>query len=125
MSFLERIGLVETVEQERDRLAQSPEGSINHALSKLPITIPEWPKDLLLELPWAATERSTHRVVVVPIDFRRDSRPQGEEETTLRQRHSGSWACAVVASDHPSYPVGGYRIIVSAAELARGRKVTV
>lgn len=106
MSFLERIGFVETVEQERTRLAEAPEGLNNQQLSKLPITITECPKDLLIELPWQATERGDHRVVVVPIEYRRDARPEGEEGTTPRQRHSGSWTCAVVASDHPSYPAG-------------------
>ena len=67
MSFLEKIGFVETAEQEAQRLAQSPEGSANHELSKLPVTIEQWPQDLLIELPWHATERgSGHRVVVVP-----------------------------------------------------------
>ncbi|MEU6261868.1 hypothetical protein [Saccharopolyspora shandongensis] len=101
----------------------TPEGSINHELSKLPVTIQEWPQDLLIELPWQATERSGHRVVVVPIEFRRDSRPEGEEKALLRKRHSGHWACAVVSSDHPSYPVGGRRLSISAAELARGKRI--
>ncbi|ELP66282.1 hypothetical protein ACOT81_38670 [Streptomyces sp. WI04-05B] len=125
MSFLSRIGLIETEEQERARLAQAPEGSINHYLSTLPVTIEEWPKDLLVELPWEPprTDRP-YRVVVVPIEFRKDALPEGVEEEPLpRKLHSGSWTCAVVFSDHPSYPVGGYRIVVSAAEIARGRKV--
>ncbi|MCM2392624.1 hypothetical protein [Streptomyces albipurpureus] len=125
MSFLSSIGFIETEEQERARLAQAPEGSLNHYLSTLPLTINEWPKDLLVELPWQQprTDRA-YRVVVVPIEFRKDTLPEGVEEEPLpRKRHSGSWMCAVVFSDHPSYPVGGFRIDLPAAEIARGRKV--
>ncbi|MFD4577411.1 hypothetical protein ACFWNK_34095 [Streptomyces sp. NPDC058417] len=125
MSFLSSIGLIETEQQERARLAQAPEGSTNHYLSTLPVTIEEWPKDLLIELPWEPprTDRP-YRVVVVPIEFRKDLLPEGVEEEPLpRKRHSGSWTCAVVFSDHPIYPVGGFRIDVPAAEIARCRKV--
>ncbi|WP_424862973.1 hypothetical protein [Streptomyces sp. MMS24-I29] len=124
MSFLSRIGFIETAEQEQARLAQAPEGSINHYLSTMPVTIEGWPKDLVVELPWQQprTDQS-YRVVVVPIEFRKDP-PEGVEEEPLpRKRHSGSWTCAVVYSNHPSYPVGGYRIVVPAAELARGRRI--
>lgn len=135
MSFLEKIGFIETAEQERQRLAQSPEGSINHELSTLPVTIESWPQDLLIELPWQATEHGDHRVVVVPIEFRGESRPEGtarragtagpedDAEAPPRKRHSGWWACAVVASDHPSYPVGGHQLSIPAAELARGKRI--
>ncbi|WP_405749276.1 hypothetical protein OG232_04220 [Streptomyces sp. NBC_01411] len=125
MSFLSRIGIIETAEQEQARLAQAPEGSINHYLSTLPVTIEGWLKDLLVELPWQQprTDQS-YRVIVVPIEFRKDLLPEGVEEEPLpRRRHSGSWTCAVVFSNHPSYPVGGYRIVVPAAELARGRRI--
>lgn len=125
MSFLSHIGFIETAEQEQARLAQAPEGSINHYLSTLPVTVEGWPKDLVVELPWEPprTDRP-YRVVVVPIEFRKDALPDGVEEEPLpRKRHSGSWLCAVVFSDHPSYPVGGFRIDVPAAEIARGRKV--
>lgn len=115
----------ETEEQERARLAQAPEGSIYHSLSTLPVTIKEWPQDLIIELPWATTERCAYRVVVVPIRFSPDSRPQGEEEPLPRKRHSGAWECAVVSSDHPSYPVGGHRLSIPAAELARGTKISI
>ncbi|MEV7952894.1 hypothetical protein [Streptomyces sp. NPDC088141] len=125
MSFLSRIGVIETAEQEQARLAQAPEGSINHSLSTLPVTIEEWPKDLLVELPWQPPRTDqAHRVVVVPIEFRRDALPEGVEEEPLpRKLHPGSWTCAVVFSDHPSYPAGGFRIDVPAAEIARSRKV--
>ncbi|MFD7661275.1 hypothetical protein ACFV57_01445, partial [Streptomyces sp. NPDC059788] len=50
--------------------------------------------------------------------------PEGvEEEPMPRKRHSGSWTCAVVCSDHPSYPAGGFRMVVPTAEIARGRKI--
>ncbi|WP_203631526.1 hypothetical protein [Streptomyces halstedii] len=125
MSFLSSIGFIETNEQERARLAQAPEGSLNHYLSTRPVTINEWPKDLLIELPWQQprTDRA-YRVVVVPIEFREDALPKGVEEERLpRKLHSGSWKCAVVFSDHPDYPAGGFRIDVPDAQIARGRKV--
>ncbi|MFJ5725497.1 hypothetical protein [Streptomyces sp. NPDC093149] len=125
MGFFEKFGFIETADQEQARLARAPEGSQNHYLSTLPVTIAEWPKDLLVELPWEPprTDRSFH-VIVVPIEFRKDALPEGVDEEPLpRKRHSGSWMCAVVFSDHPSYPVGGFRIDVPAAEIARGRKI--
>lgn len=124
MPFLERIGYLETEEQERARLARCPAGSTNHQLSTLPVTITECPQDVLVELPWQrppAVEQ--HRVVVVPIEYRPDSHPEQNDETLPRKRNSGTWTCAVVASDHPSYPVGGHRIVVTTAEIARGRRV--
>lgn len=125
MPFLERSGFLETEGQERARLAQSLEGSTNYYLSTLPVTIAEWPQDLLVELPWKQScTIEQRRLVVVPIEYRPDSRPGGVEEEPLpRKRQSGAWNCAVVSSDHPSYPVGGHRIVVSAAEIARGRKI--
>lgn len=117
--------LFEPVEDEQVRLAQAPEGSLNHALSKLPVTIAEWPQDLLVELPWAATERSPHRVVVVPIKYHKESGSEQREQGQLMWRHTGSWDCVVVYSDHPSYPVGGYHLSISAAEVARGQKAVI
>lgn len=127
MSFLTRIGFIETAEQEVARLAQAPKGSINHHLSALPVNIPGWPQDLLIELPWDVQRTDgKYRVVVVPFDFRKDSLPEGVEDEPLpRKRHSGHWTCIVVSSDHPSYPVGGYRIIISGAELARGTRASI
>lgn len=125
MGFLSRIGFIETEEQERTRLAQAPEGSLNHYLSTLPVTNKEWPRDLLVELPWEPPRTNqSYRIVVVPIEFRKDALPDGvEEEPVPRKRHSGSWTCAVVFSTHPSYPAGGYRVVVPAAELARGQRI--
>ncbi|MFF8917494.1 hypothetical protein ACF08M_30340 [Streptomyces sp. NPDC015032] len=125
MSFLEKIGFIETAEQERERLAQAPEGSINHHLSALPVNISEWPQDLLIQLPWEPPRTDQKRaVVVVPFQFHSDLRPEGVEEEPLPHKlHSGSWDCIVVSSDHPSYPVGGHHTVVSAAEIVRGTKV--
>jgi hypothetical protein len=60
---------------------------------------------------------------VVPIEYRGEARTEGEEEPRPRKRHAGWWNCAVVASDRPSYPVGGYRLSIPAAELARGKRI--
>ena len=121
MSFLETIGFVETEEQERERLAAAPEGSAAHTLSQLPVNITGWVQDLLIELPWTEPRTDkTYRVVVVPFEFHSDG--PGSEETP-RRRHSGWWGCLVAASDHPSYPVGGYRLSISTAELVRGKQI--
>lgn len=123
MSFLTRVGFLETPEQEQTRLASAPEGSISHALSHLPVVITEPLQDLLIQLPWAATDRTNARVVVVLIEFSPDIHPDGEDEPRPRRRHVGHWECAVVSSDHPSYPVGGHRLSISTAELVRGTRV--
>lgn len=104
----------ETAEQERARLASAAAGSKTHALSTLPVTILEWPQDLLIELPWRSTEESEYRVVVVPFQFHAETEPAvgPKREPRPRERHSGSWDCIVVASDHPSYPVSGHRLSI-------------
>lgn len=107
----------ETPEQEIARLAAAPEGSQDHTLSKLPVTIKEWPRGLVIELPW---QTIGHRVTVVPIKYH--SSPQPADELP-RRRHDGSWGCVVVTSDHPSYPVGSFNLTIPAAELARGEKI--
>lgn len=116
---------VETEEQEQARLAQAPEGSIRNALSKLPVTIREWPEGLVVELPFAQTGRTAHRVIVVPVTFSRDNLDPDPDAPAPRGRNSGWWECVVIASDHPSYPVGGYQLAIPAAEIARGRRVDV
>ncbi|MFK0244528.1 hypothetical protein ACIQUM_07505 [Amycolatopsis azurea] len=115
----------ESDEQERERLAEAPEGSSCHSLSQLPVTIREWPQDLIVALPWAALGRSDHHVAVVPIRFSPASRPEGPGEGLLRKRYTGAWECVVVASDHPQYPIGGHRLSIPAAEIARGTKISI
>lgn len=118
--------LIETPEAEVARLAAAPEGSKLHALAGLPVTITEWPGDLVIELPWAKTglANEPHRVVVVPFKYIPDSR--SESDTALpHRRHAGWWDCIVVASDHPSYPVGGHRLSIPEAELVRGTKLSI
>lgn len=100
--------------REQQLLATAPEGSANHALAELPVTIAEWPEGLLIRLPLAETGRGDHKLIVVPVKYRR-----GADET------SHSWECIIVSSDHPSYSVGGYTIVVTAAELKRGTQVTI
>ncbi|MFK0244529.1 hypothetical protein ACIQUM_07510 [Amycolatopsis azurea] len=127
MSFVSEIGVAESEEQERARLAQAPEGTTSHYLSTLPITITGWPQDLLVRLPWDPphTGRS-YSVVVVPITFLADPLPVGvDKEPRPGKLNSGSWGCAVVASDHPRYPVGGHRILVGADEIARGTSLSI
>ncbi|GAA1114233.1 hypothetical protein [Nocardiopsis metallicus] len=117
----------ESAEQERKRLASAPAGSKTHALSTLPVTILQWPQDLLIELPWRAIGESEYRVVVVPFQFRGEIEPAvgRQREPRPRKRHSGSWDCIVVASDHPAYPVGGYRLSIPAIEIVRGTQIFI
>ena len=105
---------LETPEAEAARLAQSPEGSTNHALSSMPVNIHGSIQDLMIEPPSFAGDPE-HTIVVVPFE----SYHHGG--TTLpRRRYNASWTCIVVASDHPSYPVGGYRIVLPEYQLRRG-----
>lgn len=131
------IKLFETEAEEAARLAQAPEGSQPHTLSMLPVTIPFIENHQLIELPVhpdlaeAPTCTSTvfglahecdgrHRIVVLPLEDR-DAGTPGE----LPRRHDHWWAVRVVASDHPSYAVGGYDLQLSESELRRGKLVAV
>lgn len=118
MAFINTLGPVETAEQEQIRLAEAPEGSRSHALSELPVQIHGHVQDLIIELP-----RSGHRVIVVPLTFRSSTAHDAATTQLPRQLYAGSWDAVVVASDHPSYPVGGYHIVVPTAELVRGRRI--
>lgn len=126
------IKLFETDAEETARLAQAPVGSISHSLSLLPVTNPHPDKHHLVELSSPMPEscsdttgglshkcNGAHRIVVLPLNHRAGS------SDTLPRRHDGYWDCRIVSSDHPSYPVGGYDICVSASELRRGRVVEV
>ena len=119
MAFVQSKPPLETTDQERERLARSPEGSQNHRLPTLSVNIHGCPKGLLIELPWS------HRVVVVPIEFRPPPRTEGRRSSAdaPRRRFDGSWICAVVASEHASYPVGGHHVVVHTAELVRGAQI--
>lgn len=127
------IKLVETDTEETARLAQAPVGSTNHSLSLLPVTTPHVDKHHLIELPWYETHPCTgttgglshectgrHRIVVLPLRFQ-----QTAADAPLPRRHDGYWDCRIIASDHPSYPVGGYDICCSEAELRRGSVLEV
>lgn len=108
---------LETPEAEAARLAQSPEGSTNHALSAMPVTIHGDIRDVMIELPSFKGDPA-HTIVVVPFDsYHYGAR---DEATLPRRRYNYGWTCIVVASDHPSYPVGGYRIVLPEYQLRRG-----
>lgn len=108
---------LETPEAEAARLAQAPEGSTNHALSSMPVTMHGNIQDLLIELPSFEGDPQ-HTIVVVPFDCYRYG---AEDDPTLpRRRYNNGWSCIVVASDHPSYPVGGHRISLPEYQLRRG-----
>lgn len=104
---------------EAARLAQAPEGSQNHALSSLPVTMREHPRGRAIKLP------RVHRdgfLVVVPTEHHPSLRERAEGEPI---RFDGSWDCIVIGSTVEDYPVGGYDICVSYAELRRGEPVDV
>lgn len=121
MAFLEK-KIFETLEEEQARLAQYPENSQPYLLSKYPVNIPYIHEGLLIRLP--RTLDSDPHITVVPVKPRPESSPERGVNGKF-QRHSGTWEVMVVASDHPSYPVGGYRIIVPNYELVRGERVTI
>lgn len=110
--------LFETHEDEQARLASSPVGSINHYMSQLPVVITGDLQDKMIELP-ATCEPEFHKTIVV-VPFERSAEPKHDREHTPWRRNDGYWRCLVIASDHTSYPVGGYRIDVSESQLVRG-----
>lgn len=127
------IAFFETDAEETAWLAAAPVGSTNHSLSLLPVINSHPNKHHLLELPWAQIHPCSgttgglshkcdggHRLVVLPLKYH--SVPNNE---ALPMRHRGSWDCRIVASDHPSYPVGGYDIVCSVSELRRSRVLAV
>lgn len=112
----------ETPEAEAARLAEAPEGSTNHALSSMPVNIHGNIRDLMIELPQLAGDPE-HSIVVVPFD---SYRYNGENEPPLpRRRYNSGWHCIVIASDHPSYPVGGHRVCLPEYQLRRGTQRTL
>jgi len=106
------------------RLAAAPEGSINHAMSLLPVLIHGVLDDLMIELPdtdlVSGIATRTHTIIVVPF-LRHVSEDEKNTPPSMPFKlHRGYWDCIVVASDSPSYPVGGHRINVSESQLVRG-----
>jgi hypothetical protein len=114
--------MFEAPEVEAARLAQSPVGSRNHALSQIPVNIKQSLQDLMIELPHFEDE-PRHTIVVVPVESHRHSTTDPTAQP--RRRYNSSWTCIVVASDHPSYPVGSYRISLPEYQLVRGTHRTL
>lgn len=116
--------LIESDEAEAARLAKAPVGSKSRALSMLPVNIREWPRGMVIELPW---EDGKH-IVVVPYRYDKVSaEPKGSDDELSRAepvRQDGYWAVIVVESNQPSYSVGGHDLSVSFAEIRRGKRVT-
>jgi len=112
----------ETPEAEAARLAEAPEGSTNHALSSMTVNIHGNIQDLMIEVPHL-TGDPKHTIVVVPFQSHHYGAP--EDAAQPRRRYNRSWDCIVVASDHPSYPVGGYRISMPEYQLRRGTQRTL
>jgi hypothetical protein len=115
--------MVEEPEVEAARLAEAPIGSTLHELSKLPVNIHEYLMDLLIEVPLLG--HPSHKVIVVPIDSHRYVDVAREPLVFPMRRYDGAWTCAVVSSNHKSYPVGGHRISIPEAQLVRGKLHTL
>jgi hypothetical protein len=121
-SILDKI--LETPDEEVARLAAAPDGSKSHWLAGLPVLISAADlKGLVIELP---VHHGDRRIVVVPVENRGDSSREAHRAKTGKIRRNGAWwQVIVVASDHPSYPVGGYDLTVPEAELVRGRPLSI
>ena len=104
--------------EEAARLAQSPEGSTNHALSSRPITMHEYPRGRAIKLPSLHGEGY---LVVVPTEHHPSSHKRAEGELI---RFDGSWSCIVIGSTIENYPAGGHDLSISYEELRRGELVT-
>lgn len=111
------VKIYEDAELEVARLAAAPKGSTNHRLSTLPVNIEGPLDDLVIELP-DLDPGTNRRVVVVP--FKRTGNGTHAGEQMPFRRHAGHWGCIVVASNDPSYKVGGHRLDISEHELVRG-----
>lgn len=110
----------EAPEAEVARLAESPVTSINHTLSTLPVNIEGDLQDLMIQMPRMGAD-DTHTMIVVPfLRVKLHADEIAAQRVLPHKRHTGWWTCLVVASDNPSYPVGGYRISVPEAQLVRG-----
>ena len=112
----------ESREEEVARLLTHTPGSFMHSLATLPENISEWPRDKIIQLPnQHPTGDGTGEIAVLPYRYR----PSNSDSRVPRERNPGSWSCVVVASTHPSYPVGGYDIEVPTVLLVRGREVSI
>ena len=112
------INLFEEPELEVARLAKSPVSSINHSLSLLPVNITGYVQDLMIQMP-RLNEDDQYTIILVPFERYKDNDIDKISVQPIK-RHRGYWRCIVVASDNPSYPVGGHRLAVSEAQLVRG-----
>lgn len=117
--------IIETPEEEAARLDQCPVGSRSHELSLLPVTVEDPSvRGLIIRLPRNNSNHDGDRsITVVAYAEHPFSRERVEGEKI--RRYNSSWDCIVVHSTHPSYPVDGYDICVSEAELRRGTVVAV
>ena len=117
----------ETPEAEAVRLAESPEGSIYHALSQLPVNISGNVQNMLIELPGLDADQQDdpqRKLVVVPLESHYTG-PRAYHPGERHRRYQWSWECVVVASTHPDYPVGCWRISVPECQLVRGTQHTI
>lgn len=110
---------IETVEQETARLSAAPVGSKLHALSQLPVRQEIINTADIYRLP---SDVRGHRITGVVTGIRRNKRTVDDNGIRLRNL---SYNFMILSSDHPSYPVGGYDIIVEESELRRSEKINL
>lgn len=111
----------ETVAEETSRLSQSPEGSINHKLSKMPVKYDGLiSKGMVVSLPTYESNGNKSSIIIVIRDII-DRSTQRDNVYLNNSLHSA----IIVSSNHPSYPVGGNDISVSASEIRRGTVLNV
>ena len=104
----------DTKEQEAQALAEYPEGSDYHTLSKLPVLIDTWPHGKVVRL--ACQEE----VVVVPYQYCGEPKHEAGNGTILRPR--GHWKCIVVNENTSPYSQGCH-IIVPHVEIIRSKEI--
>lgn len=108
----------ETLEQSEARLAESPEGSTFHQLSKLPVTIDNISMGQIIEVPQSILGESG-TLIVTPL--RRHARPQPKEGLWF-QNHA-TWDCQVIGGENICYPPGFRDISLDEAALVRGIQI--
>lgn len=111
----------ETPEAAAARLAESPMDSINHEISKLPITIETILTGQIIEIPKEYFFEDNESVIVTPLE--RHARKQPEGETHLLNH--ASWDCRVIGGNSEIYQPGCWDVNLDEAVLVRGRQITL
>ena len=113
---------VETDEQERERLAEYGRDNPRlAALAEMPVTVDHPGQTTIIVLPDGFWHDG--RIVVLPLRVHH-SKPR-ERNFENKLMHDGHWTCRVLGGTSPTYAPGGHDIVVSEAELRRGRQIVI